>query len=492
MILDFRYNSGGVLNMLTSLGALFNCDPFLWYSLASRTSTTDRMGFSISGSGTTLAPKEQLFDHPIAVLTGPECWSAGDYSVFFMRSHPMVRFFGKATNSAYVNGGYWSGYYSGTLWMYQISRGGVVSNYPGEGHLLHKGFDVDEKVWFTKDDVAKGDDTIVKRALQWISILAYGHDVALPKITGRVGKDTVKVTVTVENSQKHTIAVWSYLTDRTGALSDSAQMFDDGLHSDGGAGDKIYGGSIRPPARENMFQVSLRTLDVTAGTYRHLPNVRRYFTNGPIIAKGWSSATTDTIPNPGDILRLKFRLANSGKSDTVRNVTATASTLDTLIFIGTTATMSYGDLIPSQENDGSGQSLRIQSTCPPNSKARVLLTISSEGSIVWTDTVTIQVQAAVTEVAFNGAVPSVYSLSQNYPNPFNPSTQIEFNIAKHGPVNLKVFDLLGREVMTLVNEVKAPGTYTIRWDAGSVPSGVYFYRLMAGDFSQSRKLMLLR
>ena len=126
-------------------------------------------------------------------------------------------------------------------------------------------------------------------------------------------------------------------------------MYDDGLHNDGVAGDKVYGGMIRPPTKESAFGVSLRTTDLTAGTFRHLPNARVFFTNGPVMSKGWSSTTADTIPNPGDVLRLKFKIGNNGKSDTVKNVTATVSTLDTTEYLGTVIQLSYGDLAPGQE-----------------------------------------------------------------------------------------------------------------------------------------------
>jgi hypothetical protein len=91
----------------------------------------------------------------------------------------------------------------------------------------------------------------------------------------------------------------------------------------------------------------------------------------------------------------------------------------------------------------------------------------------------------------NGIVQD-FSLSQNYPNPFNPETKIGFRVSGSGWVSLKVFDMLGREVATLVNEEKAPSIYEMRWDAGSLASGVYFYQLQAGGFVQSKKLLLLR
>ncbi|MGE5806027.1 MAG: alpha-amylase family glycosyl hydrolase [Ignavibacteria bacterium] len=90
-----------------------------------------------------------------------------------------------------------------------------------------------------------------------------------------------------------------------------------------------------------------------------------------------------------------------------------------------------------------------------------------------------------------------YSLGQNYPNPFNPSTEITFQIVKPSNVNLKIFDILGREVKTLINEEKGNGRYSIRWNGDNnfnepVSSGIYFYKLDAGSFTNTKKMMLLR
>jgi hypothetical protein len=89
-------------------------------------------------------------------------------------------------------------------------------------------------------------------------------------------------------------------------------------------------------------------------------------------------------------------------------------------------------------------------------------------------------------------VPSDYRLSQNYPNPFNPLTNIEFRLPNVAHVSLRIYDMLGRDVATLVNEVKYPGSYEVTWDASAFASGVYFYRLQAGEFLQTKKLVLLR
>lgn len=89
-------------------------------------------------------------------------------------------------------------------------------------------------------------------------------------------------------------------------------------------------------------------------------------------------------------------------------------------------------------------------------------------------------------------VPGEFALSQNYPNPFNPITTIRVDIPQTSNVNITVFNILGREVATLVNEELKPGGYEVRWDATNVASGTYFYKIVAGKFVQTRKALLLK
>ncbi len=99
-----------------------------------------------------------------------------------------------------------------------------------------------------------------------------------------------------------------------------------------------------------------------------------------------------------------------------------------------------------------------------------------------------------TDVKIQEAVPTEYTLMQNYPNPFNPETVISYQLPQSGFVSLKVFDVLGREVATLVDEYQNAGTYNSKFIAQNynVPSGVYFYRLNAGNFVQTKKALLIK
>jgi len=92
----------------------------------------------------------------------------------------------------------------------------------------------------------------------------------------------------------------------------------------------------------------------------------------------------------------------------------------------------------------------------------------------------------------NGEIPERFKLAQNYPNPFNPATTVSYQLTVTSDVKLAVFDLLGREVAVLVHEKKSPGTYEVKFDAGELASGAYLYRLTAGDFTQTRAMVLVR
>ena len=99
---------------------------------------------------------------------------------------------------------------------------------------------------------------------------------------------------------------------------------------------------------------------------------------------------------------------------------------------------------------------------------------------------------AFTSVETRPFAPGAFRLDQNYPNPFNPTTTVSFVISHSSFVTLRVYDVVGREVGTLVNEVKQPGEYTVEWKAEGIASGVYFYRLTAGSYREIKKMLFLR
>ncbi|MBT8378747.1 MAG: T9SS type A sorting domain-containing protein [Ignavibacteria bacterium] len=98
----------------------------------------------------------------------------------------------------------------------------------------------------------------------------------------------------------------------------------------------------------------------------------------------------------------------------------------------------------------------------------------------------------ITNIEYEFVAPETFYLSQNYPNPFNPNTTIKFQIAEHGLVSLKIYDVLGNEIVTLINEEKPAGNYELNWNADKFSSGVYYYKVSVGDIVETKKMLLLK
>ena len=129
------------------------------------------------------------------------------------------------------------------------------------------------------------------------------------------------------------------------------------------------------------------------------------------------------------------------------------------------------------------ESLKRTSDSPPGSPVTRFL----KGALDFVDGFLVSVQPSTV----NG-LPTEYSLAQNYPNPFNPTTKISFSIPKQGLVTLKIYDVLGKEVMTLVNEQKNIGNYEVTFDGATLSSGAYFYRIESGNFMNIKRMILIK
>ena len=135
----------------------------------------------------------------------------------------------------------------------------------------------------------------------------------------------------------------------------------------------------------------------------------------------------------------------------------------------------------------------ITGTAPSQEEDTVVsINVMDQHSNSDTQTFTLHVSNTITGVELNNNLPVTFYLSQNYPNPFNPSTTINYKIPKASLVTIKVYDILGRQVVELVNEEKPIGRYHVTFDASRLPSGIYFYSIKAGSFQQTKKMVLLK
>jgi hypothetical protein len=133
-----------------------------------------------------------------------------------------------------------------------------------------------------------------------------------------------------------------------------------------------------------------------------------------------------------------------------------------------------------------------------------ILYLGTEAGVVWKLSLSDLGITSVKQVS--DEIPAEFELSQNYPNPFNPETTISYKLSAVSNVDLTVYDVLGKEVITLVNEVQQPGVYNVKFSINSIlstftrhwrassslSSAVYFYKLQAGDFVQTKKMMLMK
>jgi hypothetical protein len=103
-----------------------------------------------------------------------------------------------------------------------------------------------------------------------------------------------------------------------------------------------------------------------------------------------------------------------------------------------------------------------------------------------------EILPSTTSVSNPESIPLYFSLDQNYPNPFNPSTKIKYSIPQSSYVQLKIYDFLGQEVVTMVNAEQPAGDYEVDFDAAGLTSGTYFYQLKAGSFIEAKKMILIR
>ena len=120
------------------------------------------------------------------------------------------------------------------------------------------------------------------------------------------------------------------------------------------------------------------------------------------------------------------------------------------------------------------------------------ITVQAGGSYLPADPSGTCAGAIVTDVIEEEIIPTEFALYQNYPNPFNPSTVIEYEVPENSFVSLKVFDLLGKELVTLVNEEKSAGSYDVKFNARQFASGFYIYTINAGDFTSTKKMLLMK
>jgi len=303
--------------------------------------------------------------------------------------------------------------------------------------------------------------------------------------------DTLFIKSHIYNPENHSITVYAIINGIQNTFSDSIQLYDDGQHNDSLASDNIWGNSVwLLGLPKDNYNIIISTHDLIEDYRYSFHTPFPDFTNiGPVVFESFS-ITGDTLIEPGDNKKFKFTLLNSDNITTATNITSQVVCLDTFASINALVSCQYGDIaagMTSFSNDG--QYIRFSNSCTGGQNISIALNVFSNGHHFWSDTFSIIISGLE---KINETVPLSFELKQNYPNPFNPTTTIEFSIPKTEFVTLKVYNIIGQEVATLVSDKLKAGKYNYSWDASDMASGVYIYRFQFGDKIESRKMVLIR
>jgi hypothetical protein len=304
--------------------------------------------------------------------------------------------------------------------------------------------------------------------------------------------DTLIVISKTANPDNHNLDLMAIIESYDQDVVDSVPLFDDGNHNDSAASDGVFGGFWPVIAGERNYNVHVKTLSMNSGYYSIFKNAVSFTTIGPLVFDGIRNISEDQEVNPGDKLIFRFTLKNNGSMGTAVNVMSHAIPLDTCASISKFNIYKYENIAAGTSVEGakSGQTINFNKNCG-DCTARFAMEILSNNYPFWTDTFTIDIHTPTGIHSYESDI-NEFVLNQNYPNPFNLNTTISYQLPHQSHVLLKVYDIQGREVTTLVNGFEQQGNKSVILNAEGWPGGIYYYRLQAGDFIQTRKLILLR
>jgi len=479
LIIDLRLDWGGAYGLNKGISRLMNHSTHT-LDMMSRCSAGDL--FSICPNATWFigdipGDLNTYYDKPIAVLLGPGCVSYGDISSWQLSYVQNARMFGRSPMAAY----------SGMVLYNQPSRYGYALQCPDVTFTDHynpeiirwgQEYPLFEEVWLTPDGVANGEDGVVTRALEWMNNLVYAHNVLTDK-DYYIPQSTVNIFTTVENPNANNVTARGYLKTLGGVTIDSINLVKQSFNN---TGDQ-WVGNVSLPDSENFYAISITAFDNSAGSQFETPGAKRLTTAGPLVVD-----CIMYVHLPAQ-KRYSFRpyLHNTGSTLPIGDIIMEITCNDPWVTNFTNTNVTFPTIQPGGILQSSTTSaIYYDSTFPGyfNFKFEIM----SDGWCYWKDST----QLLVTGIKSEEIFPTEFALSQNYPNPFNSSSVIKYSIPKSSQVSLKIFNTLGQEIETLVNEEKPVGTYEVNWNAANLPSGVYFYRLKVGDFVETKKMILLK
>ncbi len=384
-------------------------------------------------------------------------------------------------------------------WLENMGPGEFVAHDIGEGFDQGYGahgldFDLDGDI-----DVLGAAD-----AINWIAWwendtgMAKAVDVQVTPNHGLPLQDTVQITASIMNPDTNYLQVSALYASMDDAVSETVELYDDGQHGDGEAEDNCWGAGLLLPEYEDVYAIDVIVDNLDTGESHPLRNAACFTTIGPVIFDHLINVSSpDTIPNPGERMMFLLELRNSGVSGTASQVSSTVTIQDTLMTFsdGSSSTMvNFPDLDAGEADHHSGVLMMdIHEEFPPDTDIHLEVTTSLYGHPFWTETVLIHVYGESGTVEQTANLPSEFRLLPPYPNPFNSQTRISVELPSPSRLTIEVFDLLGREVVTIAHGRYNAGLHDFLFHPNGLGSGVYYVHVETLEYGDAiQKIILVK
>ena len=305
------------------------------------------------------------------------------------------------------------------------------------------------------------------------------------KTYAQPGVDSVWIGTTLYDTSGITMMAMVEAPD--GNPVDSLPLFDDGNHSDGAAGDSLYANTWQVSSTDELHHyIDVRVTKISSDTIvHHIDSLGKFTTVGPVVLSDYEFTEHDTLPNPGDLMRMYLYLHNEGSSTSATSILARLTNPDSLVTI-----YSYNQSfpeIPAGETMRSAYyaDFRIADTAQVGSEIRIKLEISSKGTVYWKDELVLVVEEPTDEVFEITRMGEV----RIYPNPTTDQLTIDFAEAPLPGTRISILDITGKELYT---EIHNTGSSSHTLDLSSLREGIYFVRIGNEQNSITEKLIIIK
>jgi hypothetical protein len=296
--------------------------------------------------------------------------------------------------------------------------------------------------------------------------------------------DSVRINAIESNPENYNSVVTAYMYDLNNNLVDEFEMSEISANN--------YYTSYLAPQEENFYYFLLKDEGLSIPSNFYYNENLKFTTAGPLVVDSLLFIKGST-----DYYNVKPFLKNSGSSLTITNAKMRIYCDDPWVTSVSATTLSFGPIAPGATVGGNTWIAVSYNSATFPGYFNLRAEISRDEYVYWIDST----QLIVSGVEDETPLPTEFALEQNYPNPFNPNTVISYQLPVGGNVTLKLYDILGNNIVTLVDEFKPAGRYEVEFNTSShsglsgikgMASGVYFYQLLAGEYTAVKKMILLK